>query len=136
MNKTYITIAAGIVVIIIGTLWYFSTPSTAGAPSTETAQKSTTPTSGSYQYDCDEHVSFTMAPSSDASSLVIAPVGNSTYPSTTTLARVATTSGALYTGGGIIFTARGETVTLGEGASAITCSPVTDQNNAPFNFGD
>ena len=37
---------------------------------------------------------------------------------------------------GIVFTARGETVTLGVGDSAINCSPVQKPDEAPFNFGD
>ncbi|MDB5188296.1 MAG: hypothetical protein JWO50_816 [Candidatus Kaiserbacteria bacterium] len=135
MNKTYITIAAGVIVIIAGSLWYFSTPNTAGVTQTEITQATTSPTYSSYQYECDEHVMFTMMPMPDASSIMVAPVGGA-YPATSTLVQVATTSGVLYKGNGIVFAAHGETVTLGEGDSAITCSPVPDQNNAPFNFGD
>ena len=78
-----------------------------------------------------------MTPSGDMASIAIAPtVAGATYPPAVTLTKVAASSGVRYEGGGVIFTAHGETVTLGEGDSAINCSPVPNQDSAPFNFGD
>ncbi len=96
-----------------------------------------TNTLGTYSYECDEHVAFTMTPASDMSSVAVAPNGaTGTYPPQSTLVKKEATSGVRYEGNGVVFTARGETVTLGEGDSAINCSPVQNPDMAPFNFGD
>jgi len=130
MNKTYIGIAV-VVIIIIGGVWYVTQKGSA-APATGSAATNF----GTYQYECDEHVTFSMTPASDMSSIAIAPSGTGTYPPASTLVHQTATSGVLYTGNGIVFTAHGETVTLGQGDSVINCSPVPDPDNAPFNFGD
>ena len=125
-----------IIIILITGAWYF-TAETAIAPADTGSQDGTQLTTlGTYAYECDEHVAFTMTPAGDMGSVAIAPTSGGTYPPVATLIKVATASGARYEGGGIVLTARGETVTLGEGESAINCTPVPDTDNAPFNFGD
>jgi membrane-bound inhibitor of C-type lysozyme len=99
------------------------------------SSKISTQTLGTYAYECDEHVSFTMTPSSDMSSITLAPIGGA-YPPKVTLAKRVTNVGARYEGGGVVFVAHGETVTLGEGDSAINCLPTPNPGEAPFNFGD
>ncbi len=70
------------------------------------------------------------------SSIHVAASGNGAYPPASTLMKKTATSGVRYEGNGVTFTAKGETVTLGEGDSAINCSPVPNSDLAPFNFGD
>jgi len=91
---------------------------------------------GTYTYECDERVTFIMRPASDMSSIQVAATGGGAYPPASTLVKKEAASGVRYEGNGVVFTARGETVTLGEGDSAINCSPVPSQDEAPFNFGD
>ena len=91
---------------------------------------------GTYPYECDEHVTFTMTPSLNLDTILIQPTNPGAYPPRSVLLRNDTFAGTRYEGNGVIFTARGETITLGEGDSAINCSPVPNQNEAPFNFGD
>lgn len=129
MNKTYIGIGILIILIGIGAAWYVNGAKSA-APQGEAATDW-----GVYSYECDEHVGFTMKPSSDMSSIAIAPTSGA-YPPAMTLMKKDATSGVRYEGDGVVFTAKGETVTLGEGDSAITCSPVQNPDEAPFNFGD
>lgn len=119
-----------IVLLVIGGLVWYSKNSAATAPAGGVGV-------ASYPYECDEHVAFTMTTSDDMKTISIAPTtAGAVYPPTVTLTQKAATSGVRYEGGGVVFTAHGETVTLGEGDSAINCSPVADPNNAPFNFGD
>lgn len=130
----------GLIIVVLlaiaAIFWY--TRGTAAAPATSSEGTGTTLTTlGSYPYECDEHVTFTMTPSGDMGSIAIAPtVAGATYPPAVTLIKATASSGVRYEGGGVIFTAKGETVTLGEGDSAINCSPVPNQESAPFNFGD
>lgn len=130
MNKW--TWGAVIIIILIIGVWLMTTR-IAGAPAQPAADSTTM---GTYPYECDEHVTFTMTPSSDMSTITLAPSGSGTYPPATTLTRVATSSGVLFQGGGLTFFGRGESVSLTEGEQSLNCSPVPDQNNAPFNFGD
>ena len=91
---------------------------------------------GTYPYECDEHVAFTMTPANDLNTILIQPTTPGSYPPRSVLLRNDTVAGTRYEGNGVIFTARGETVTLGEGDSAINCSPLPNPDEAPFNFGD
>ena len=129
MNKTYLWIVAIILILLIGAILYNQKGSTAGTPAADNF--------GTYAYECDEHVAFTMTPASDMSTIAIAAsAADAVYPPTVTLVKKDSASGVRYEGGGVIFTARGETVTLNEGDSAINCSPVPSQDSPPFNFGD
>ena len=91
---------------------------------------------GTYPYECDEHVTFTMTPSLNLDTILIQPTNPGAYPPRSVLLRNDTFAGTRYEGNGVIFTARGETITLGEGDSAINCSPLPNSNEPPFNFGD
>lgn len=90
---------------------------------------------GTYAYECDEHVSFTMTPASDLSSISIKPIGGS-YPPVSILKRQVTNSGARFESENLVLVGHGESIILGEGDDALNCSPVEDSQNAPFNFGD
>ena len=133
MNKTY-AIGALALVVAIGGMWYVTHPegmSESGAPAAHTA-----PTDlGTYSYECDEHVAFMMTPAADMHSIMIVATQGA-YPPATRLMQKQVASGVRYEGGGIVFTGKGETVTLGRGDSAINCSPVPSQTAAPFNFGN
>ncbi|MEK7601733.1 MAG: hypothetical protein AAB480_04345 [Patescibacteria group bacterium] len=128
MNKTYVWAVVIILILLIGAILY-NQKGSAGAPAAENF--------GTYSYECDERVTFTMTPASDMSTIAIAPdSADAVYPPAVTLTKKPATSGVRYEGGGVVFTARGETITLGEGDSAINCSPVPNPDSPPFNFGD
>ena len=133
MNKTY-SLGALALVVVIGGMWYVAHPdgrSESGAPEVQAAP----PTLGTYAYTCDEHVEFVMTPAPDTNSIMIVATKGA-YPPATRLMQKHIASGARYEGGGIVLSGKGETVTLGEGDSAINCSPVPSQTDAPFNFGN
>ena len=120
-------IALGLLgVVVIAGLWYWF--------GLKNAQESA-PDLGTYAYECDEHVAFVMTPSSNLDTVEISPRGGS-YPPASTLKKQVTNNGARYEGNGVVFVAHGEGVVLGEGDSAINCSPVASSTQAPFNFGD
>ena len=130
MNKNLIYVVIAVVILAAGA-WYFaqsSQPAVTGPAADNTF--------GTYNYECDERVTFMMRPASDMSVIQVAATGNGAYPPVSTLVKKEAASGVRYEGNGVVFTARGETVTLGEGDSAINCSPVPSQDEAPFNFGD
>lgn len=130
-RKFFVGRAIGLlVVIIVGSIgWYFFGDNIRNKPDSEGANL------GTYAYECDEHVQFTITPSSDLQTIAIAPVGGS-YPPAATLSHKPTNTGARFEGESVVFVAHGETIILGEGDSAIACSPVPSSTEAPFNFGD
>ena len=129
-SKTIVEIVL-VAVVVLGGGWYIYVHGSASP-----AKEVQTQNVGTYQYECDEHVQFSMTPASDMSSIHVAPVNGGVYPPDSTLMKkAATTSAARYENNGVVFTATGETVTLGEGDSAINCSPVPN-GGAPFNWGD
>ncbi len=133
MNKNAWIILAAVVVVLGGGYLYMQ--SQRGMAVTTNIPASTD--MGTYEYECDEHVGINLTPTSDMSSIKIGPSNSqAAYPPVETLMKKEATSGVRYQGSTVILTAHGETVTLGEGDSAINCSPVKDPNNAPFNFGD
>lgn len=134
-NKSLI---GALVIIIIGLLaWYFfGSARTANAPTVSQNATSSQSTMGTYPYECGNGIAFTMTPASDMGSIALAPMGGSSYPHATTLYREPAPAGVRFVGEGILFNARGETVTLSMGSSTITCSPTPSQTEAPFNFGD
>ncbi len=125
MKKAVLSVPVLIIILLIVGAWFFFGSPKVQAPSYM----------GSYAYECDEHVSFLMTPSSDLSTIDIKPQGGA-YPPASTLKKQVTNSGARYEGNGVVFVAHGEGVVLGEGDSAINCSPTPSQTQAPFNFGD
>jgi membrane-bound inhibitor of C-type lysozyme len=128
MNKALL----GIVVLIITgiSVWYVYLEGT--APTDSRAVGSL----GTYAYECDEHVVFTMTPASDMSSIAIAPTADGVYPPALTLMRVESTSGARFEAGDFSFYGQGESVVLTEGDQSLNCSPVVSAEEAPFNWGD
>lgn len=126
---------AVIILIILGVAgWYFTKkniPAGSQSPSVHVTTEESV-----YPYECDEHVMVNMAMSSGGETIVIGAAHSSDYPPATTLHRVAATSGARYEGGGFIFTARGESVSITEDGHTLNCSPVPNPDSAPFNFGD
>ncbi|MEO6536629.1 MAG: hypothetical protein ABIT47_02960 [Candidatus Paceibacterota bacterium] len=91
--------------------------------------------SGTFAYQCDEHVSMTLTPSADLKTIAIKSISGN-YPPTATLTYIPAKTGVRYEGKGVVLTAHGETITLGEGDSAINCSPAELPDMAPLNFGD
>jgi len=108
--------------------WYLS--------SKNSVTQMTTQGLGTYQYQCTGGVGFSMTPASDMSSLHITPAEGTSYPPDSTLAKDESTSRAQFAGNGTVFLGIGETVTLTQGDSAVTCSPVSIPDEAPFNFGN
>ena len=91
---------------------------------------------GSYQYMCEGGATFAMTPVSDMSSIYVVPLGNSLYPATSTLLLGSAVSGPEYNGNDMVLFGRGENIILSIKSSSISCSPIFDQNRAPFNFGN
>ncbi len=112
-----------------------ATTSPAVVTHTEAATTTQSTGMGTYAYQCDEHVGMTLTPAPDLKTIAIKPVGGK-YPPSATLKYIPAKTGVRYEGGGVVLTAHGETVTLGEGDSAINCSPAEMPDMAPFNFGD
>lgn len=129
MNKVLLGTVV-LIIIIIG-VWYVYLQTT--APVTVGGEEQTL---GTYTYECDEHVVFTMTPSLDVASIKIEAAAGGVYPPTLTLTRVESASGARYEAGAFSFFGQGESVRLAEGDQALNCSPVPKQGEAPFNWGD
>lgn len=129
MNKVLLGTVV-FIIIIIG-VWYVYLQTTAPVTVDRVEQ-----TLGTYTYECDEHVVFTMAPSLDAASIKIAAAAGGVYPPTLTLVRVESASGARFEAGDFSFFGQGESVVLSEGEQALNCSPVQSDGEAPFNWGD
>ena len=94
---------------------------------------------GTYVYECDEHVMFTVTPADEMTSIKISPVVGAAYPPELTLLPMATPAGKKGKWFGddkYIFTGEGESVTLAKEGDSLNCSPVSDPNNAPWNWGD
>ena len=131
MSKRAVLFLALLALVFI--VFMFVSPKLLSAPS----EIATEPQNfGTYPYECDEHVTFTMTPANDLNTILIQPTTPGAYPPRSVLLRNDTVAGTRYEGNGVIFTARGETITLGEGDSAINCSPLPNSNEPPFNFGD
>jgi hypothetical protein len=140
MNKTSWVLVV-VIIILIGGFWYYEsskmmTPAPASTTTPDQVTSTNTATAGTYNYECDEHVTFSMTPSADMTSIQLQPTGSSTYPPAVMVTQQTATSGVRYVGNGVVMTAHGETVTLGTGSSTINCSPQNDPGLAPINFGD
>jgi membrane-bound inhibitor of C-type lysozyme len=134
MNK-WIWGAIIIIILATGALYIFGIKPAEPAQS-EASSDSAQESWGSYAYECDGGVAFTMTPSADMSAIVIAPAAGASYPASATLAKADASSGVRYEGGGYVFTGKGESVVLTGSGESINCSPIPDPENAPFNFGD
>jgi len=134
MNTNYMLVGLAIVIIIAGALWY----TTGDGVDTGSATQMTADTSdfGTYPYTCDNGASFTMSPSLDVSTIKLDMVAGAPF-GTVTLAKASAESGVRYEGGeGLVFEAKGETVTITSAGAKLTCKPVQNPDEAPFNFGD
>jgi hypothetical protein len=134
MNMKIIGAAVVIAILFGGAYWFMNMQ-----PATPDKNQVAAGGFGTYAYECDEHVTFTMSPTSDMSSITITPSNGAAYPPASTLAHkgAGPHGGQMYEGNGVTFTGKGESVTITSARSApLNCSPVADPNNAPFNFGD
>lgn len=126
-------IGAITIILIGGAAWYFYDKYTTQDAAQNADLSGQTYTRGSYAYECDEHVTFTMMPSDSMASIKVIPAAGASYPPETTVWKAG--EGNYFESESLVFRASGETVTLGEGDAAINCSPVPSQTEAPFNFG-
>ena len=126
-----------VVVAVSAAALYFTIGNTeAPEMATDTSQTSDTSNFGTYPYTCDNGASFTMSPSSDMSTVKLDMVAGAPF-GTMTLAKASAESGVRYEGGeALVFEAKGETVTITAAGTKLTCKPVANQDEAPFNFGD
>lgn len=130
MSK-YLGLGAIVVFILIG-VWYLNTP-IVSAPETE--QSVQTETLGSYPYSCENGASFTMEPAADMSTIVLKDVAGAPF-GTVTLSKSSEPSNRYVGGEDIVFSGRGETVTITTSNVTMVCNPEANQEEAPFNFGD
>ncbi len=122
MNSNYVWGTVLVVLVIGAAVWYWSE-----------RQMQQQNDLGTYAYECDEHVAFAMTPAADMSTIRVKPTIG-LYPPDTVLHHIG--EGAYYEGDGVILRGNGESIVLGEGDSAINCSPVVSPDQAPFNWGD
>jgi len=92
-------------------------------------------TLGTFAFECDERVSFTITPSIDLKKIMI-KAAHGAYPPAETLSLVPTNSGARYEGKGVVLVGHGEDVVLGEGDDALGCTQAQSSSSAPFDFGN
>ena len=144
MNTKTIFAIILLILIIAGGYWYMSSaktlvPVTVAQNDQPKAKIAPGGALGTYRYECDEHVQFTMTPAEKMISISIAPVNGATFPPSTALIHVSAgqSGGRVFQGNGITLTGRGESVTLASARSgALNCSPIVDSEKAPFNFGE
>ncbi len=139
MNTKIVWAVVVIIILIGGGYWYMNMmPATATVPEGAAGKIPAGGSMGTYAYECDEHVTFTMTPADEMASIAIAPSNGGAFPPASTLTYVSRTdAGQVFSGNGITFTAKGESVTLASaGSEPLNCSPVPSQDSAPFNFGD
>ena len=123
MTKTIIGVAAAVVVAGGGWYWYM------GGEKQDIAAD----TFGTYAYSCDNGVKFEMTLSSTVSSVAIKAQGSAPF-SEVVLQQV---SGSTYAteDGEVSLVGDGEEIQLTVGAANMTCSPVSNTDSAPFNWG-
>ena len=115
--------------IVAALAWYLTVGRQMGLENTQLSAY----TFGTYPYSCDNGTSFAMSPANDMSTLLLEFAATEAF----TLSKVNSVSGVRYEGGeGMLFEAHGETVILTMGGTTVTCIPVQNQDEAPFNFGD
>lgn len=126
----------GVIVLIGGVAYWVA----GGEPHSQTTgapveQQQATDTMGSYSYSCDNGTQFTLTPSADASSVIIAAQGPAPF-STVTLGQVGQGQYASQDGE-VSLGAQGEEVDVTVGAATMRCNPVpAGADQAPFNWGD
>ena len=126
MPKTVIGVVAA--VVVAGGAWYWYM----GGAETDMSANSND-TFGTYSYSCSNGVKFDMTLYSNTPSVLLKAQGNAPF-SEVTLNR---TTGTTYAtaDGEVALMGDGETINLTVGANNMTCTPIPDGENAPFNWG-
>lgn len=89
---------------------------------------------GSYSYTCDSGAEFSMIPASDVSTIRVTPGAGATFVATT-LTQVSGTN-SRFEGGDMVFMGEGEQVTLSFSGTILVCTPKSNPDMAPWNWGD
>ncbi|MEK7480103.1 MAG: hypothetical protein AAB665_02320 [Patescibacteria group bacterium] len=126
MNTNTLWAIVGLIIIIGGGFWLITNSKTAVPVADDL---------GTYAYVCDNGSEFTMAPASDVASIRLTPGTGATF-STATLAKVESTAGARFEGGGVVFIGAGEGVQLTTGGATFVCNPKPNPDSPPWNWGD
>lgn len=121
-----------LLIIAAGVLFYMQSRSSASTELVADARFSY----GAYPYMCDNETGFVMEPSQDTQLLRLTSTEGGTFDQAIVSDTGATEGGARYEGDGVTFLATGETVRIRTNGSEITCTPVPNADEAPFNFGD
>ncbi len=124
MSKTAIGVVAAVVVAGGAWYWYMG-----GA----VPEMSNDDVFGTYAYSCSNGVQFEMTLYSGLPSVALKAQGSAPFTEVT-LDRV---SGGAYAtpDGEVALVGDGETINLTVGAVNMTCNPIPDGDNAPFNWG-
>lgn len=145
MNKTGLASIFVIALLLGGTYWYTNMSARGALSSTnQNSARKIIPGQGglgTYGYQCDEHITFTLTIADEVSSLVMRPKDNPAYPSATVLTPIEKPSGKFgkwfSDNDRTLLIGRGESVTLqNKGSPPINCSPDANPDNAPWNWGD
>jgi membrane-bound inhibitor of C-type lysozyme len=124
MNKAIIGLLA--VIIIGGGAYWYMQDQDAGSDSF---------VMGSYPYTCADGTEFAMVPADNMSTIRLIPGANASF-GVTDLAKVESAEGARYEGGVVVFVGAGEEVSLTVAGNSTICDPMSNPDEAPFNFGD
>ena len=145
MNKTLVGSIASLVIIVGTGYLYTSMPkaSEVSATNQRLAGKLAAGQTdiGTYPYECDEHVTFTLTIADEVASVMMKPKDNPALPPLTVLKLIPTPAGKkghwFTDNNKYVLIGKGESVTLeSKGSAPLNCSPVKDPNNAPWNWGD
>ena len=128
MNNALVWIGV-LLLVIIGGYWLMQQGVLAPVAEEETM--------GTYAYQCDGGVEFTMTPASDVSSVRLTPGTNAAFSELVLLKSTSTsTAGARFEGTNAVFIGAGESVQLTLGGSQMNCQPKPSTDSPPWNWGD
>lgn len=91
---------------------------------------------GTYAYQCDNGAQFNLAISSDMRTVELTPGMNSTFGAKTLVQSTSSAQRYEAADGSMYFVGAGEEVTLVVGNTQMSCNPVPNTEEAPFNWGD
>lgn len=92
---------------------------------------------GEYAYRCADGTEFTMTPSDDAASLTLYPATSVERIPQTVLHLVESDFGTRFeSSDGLVFHGQGESVQLIGKSFSTICTPVSDTESPPYNWGD
>jgi len=141
MNK-YVAFGIATVFLIVGGWWYLNQTSAPGSFN-QLTQSDKRPPRDAYPYYCNPGGGgIFIIPSVGMSTLLIQPIGGTTFPSNDVVVRLSfETDGteirnSRYEGDEITLTGKGEEVTLSSAQSSITCVPFPHNDFPSLNFGD